>query len=193
MSINLTGELRQRVGSRDARKLRAAGRIPCSLQSQTAAPISFSMDEAEFMAARRRHEHLFDIQIGKDSHAAVVRDLHWDFTTDKLFHCEFQAVTRGVQIETEVSLEFFGTPKGGVLTVLEDHVRISSVPSLIPDHIEIRVGHLEPGAHIAAGELKMPEGCTLVTEANHHVATVTGAEGADEPEEGEGEGETAEA
>lgn len=185
MSMNLTGEPRERVGSRAARKLRAQGQLPCSIQFTDRAPIAFSLDVAEFEGARRRHEHLFDIKIGKDSHAAVVRELQWDYTNDTLFHCEFQAVTRGVEVETEVSLEFIGAPKGGgVLTVLADHVRVSSIPSKIPDHIEIRVGELEPGDHVAAGQLVMPEGCTLVEDADHQIATVSGSEGAEEPTDG---------
>lgn len=188
MSMNLTGELRDKVGSRSARKLRAAGKLPCSLQFHDQAPISFSLDGAEFDAARRKHEHLFDIQLGKDSHAAVVRELQWDYVTDTLLHCEFQAVVRGVEVETEVSLEFIGMPKGGgVLNVLADHVRISSIPSKIPDHIEVRIGELEPGDHVEAGKLEMPEGCTLVEDPEHLLASIAGAEGAEEPAEGEGE------
>jgi len=185
MSMNLTGEVRDRVGTRASRKLRNAGRLPCSLQSSEAAPIAFSLDRAEFEAARRKHESLFDIKLGKDSHAAVVRELQWDYLTDELIHCEFQLVVRGVEIETEVSIEFVGTPSGGALNILADHVKVSSIPSKIPDHLEIRVGELQAGDHVEAGQLEMPEGCTLVDEADHIIATIAAAEGVDEAEPGE--------
>lgn len=182
MSMNLTGEVRDRVGSRASRKLRSAGRLPCSLQSSENAPIAFSLDYAEFEAARRAHESLFDIKLGKESHAAVVRELQWDYLTDELIHCEFQAVVRGVEIETEVSIEFIGTPTQGALNILADHVKISSIPSKIPDHLEIRIGELAPGDQVEAGQLEMPEGCTLVDEPDHIIATVAAAEGVEETE-----------
>lgn len=187
MAHLLNGELREKVGSRSARKLRAANRIPCSLQSTEHAPLSFSLDEAEFLAARRKHEHLFDLKIGKDKHSAVVRELQWDYLSDRIIHCEFKEVVLGVEIENEVSLEFVGTPKGGVLNVLVDHITISSIPSKIPDSIEVLVGELEDGDHVAAGSIEMPEGCTLVTDAETQVAIISGAGGGEAPAEEEGE------
>lgn len=193
MSMNLIGEVRDRVGSRASRKLRSAGRLPCSLQSSESAPIAFSLDYAEFEAARRAHESLFDIKLGKESHAAVVRELQWDYLTDELIHCEFQLVVRGVEIETEVSIEFVGTPTQGALNILADHVTVASIPSKIPDHLEIRVGELAPGDHVEAGQLEMPEGCTLVDAADHVIATVAAAEGVEETEPAEGAEESPDA
>ena len=192
MAITLKGEVREQVGSRAARKLRAQGRIICNIQAEGKAPIAFSLDGAEFMAARRKHEHLFDITLGKDSHAAVVRELQWDYLTDEMIHCDFQEVVRGVKIENEVGLTFIGTP-AGVLNVLSDHITILSTTSDIPNSIEIKVGELADGDSVEAGQIEMPEGCTLVTPADHQVAIVSGAGGGgggsdDDDEAAEGEG-----
>lgn len=195
MAITLKGEVRSNVGSRAARKARANGRLICNLQSAERAPIAFTLDDAEFMAARRQHEHLFDITLGKESHAVVVRELQWDYLTDGLIHCEFKEVVRGVEMENEVTLNFVGTPQG-VLNVLSAQITISSIPSMIPDSIEVKVGDLVDGQHVEAGQIIMPEGCTLVTAADHQVAIVSGAGGGetpDEPEEGEAEAPTEEA
>ncbi len=183
MAINLSAEVRDKVGSRAARKLRAAGRIPCSIQSTEDPVQSISIDEAEFMTARRQHEHLFDIQVGGEAKPAVVRELQWDYLTDSVIHVEFQAVIRGVELQSEVAVSFVGTPKGGVLNVLVDHITISSIPSMIPDAVEVKVGELEDGDHLDAGQLEMPEGCTLVSPADLQIAVVSGA-GIIEPEEG---------
>lgn len=185
MAFPLNAELREKLGSRSARKLRAAGRIPCSLQSSKVAPLSFSIDEAEFLAARRKHEHLFEVSLGKDKHPAVVRELQWDYLSDGIIHCEFQAVVLGVEIENEVSLNFIGVPKGGVLNVLSDTIAIRSIPSKIPDSIEVKVGELSDGDRLEAGQVEMPDGCTLVTDANHQVAIVSAAGGGESPEEAE--------
>ena len=186
MAITISAETRDKVGSRAARKLRAAGRIPCSLQSTEDPVLAFSIDEAEFLAARRKHEHLFDLALGGDAKPAVIRELQWDYLTDSIIHVEFQAVVRGVEIESEVPLEVLGTPKGGVLNMLVDTVTIASIPSKIPDHIEMKVGDLEDGDHVEAGQLGMPEGCTLVSAADLQVAVVSGAGGGEAPEDAEG-------
>ena len=71
MSITLKGEPREIVGSRHSRKLRAAGSIPCNLQDASGVHVNFSIDEFTFLAARRHHEHLFDIEVGSEEFARV--------------------------------------------------------------------------------------------------------------------------
>jgi large subunit ribosomal protein L25 len=190
MAITLSAELREKVGSRAARKMRANGGIPCSLQDPKAAVIAFGINEEEFLAARRAHEHLFDIKIGKEEHAAVIRELQYDYLTDRIIHVEFQAVTRGVKVESEVSLTFIGHPAGGVLNTIVDHVTVSSLPSMIPNTIEVQVGELSEGNTLAASELIMPEGCVLITSGDTNVAGVSGA---DEVVEAGDEGEVGDA
>jgi large subunit ribosomal protein L25 len=176
MAITLSAAIRTKIGSRAARKLRANGSIPCSLQDPKAAVIAFSIGEDDFLAARRAHEHLFDITIDGADHAAVVRELQYDYLTDQIIHVEFQAVIRGVKVESEVALEFIGQTKGGVLNALVNHVTISSIPSLIPNEIAIKVGELGEGEHLNASDLVMPEGCTLITDPGTTIATVSGAD-----------------
>jgi large subunit ribosomal protein L25 len=188
MAITLNAELRERVGSRASRKLRANGGIPCSLQDPKAAVITFSIQEDKFLAARRAHEHLFDISIDGVNHPAVVRELQWDYLTDRINHVEFQAVVRGVKVESQVSLTFIGRPSSGVLNTLVDQVLISSLPSLIPDTIEVMASALGEGEQLDASALKLPEGCTLVTAGETTIATVSGADAAEETESAEGEG-----
>jgi len=190
MAITLNAELREKVGTRASRKLRANGGIPCSLQDPNAAVIAFGINEDEFLAARRAHENLFDIKIGKEEHPAVIRELAYDYLTDRIIHVEFYAVVRGVEIESEISLTFIGHPAGGVLNALVDHVTVSTLPSKIPDTIEVQVGELGEGDHLEASDLVLPEGCTLVTAGDTNIAGVSSA---DEVIEAGDEGETGEA
>ena len=189
MAITLKAEIRERVGSRASRKLRANGAIPCSLQDSKAAVIAFSINEDEFLSARRAHENLFDLAIDGSDHPAVVRELQWDYLTDRIIHVEFKAVIRGVKVESEVSLTFIGHPSGGVLNALVNTITISSLPSLIPDTIEVVVAQLSEGEHLDASSVTMPEGCELITDGDTTVATVSGADAAIEAgaivEEGE--------
>ncbi|MFT4709478.1 MAG: large subunit ribosomal protein L25 [Bacteroidia bacterium] len=190
MAITLNAELREKVGSRAARKMRANGSIPCSLQDPKAAVIAFGINEDEFLAARRAHENFFDIKIGKEDHPAVIRELAYDYLTDRIIHVEFQAVVRGVKVESEISLTFIGQPAGGVLNSIVDHVTVSSLPSMIPDTIEVMVATLGEGETLSASDLVMPEGCSLITAGD---TTVAGVSGADASIEAGDEGETGEA
>lgn len=190
MSATLTAEKRERLGSRFARRLRAVDRIPATIQGGEGEHVDCSIASHDFWTARRAHEHLFDLDGLGATETAVIRELQWDAFGDRIIHVEFMRVQRGVAMESEVALEFTGHPKGGVLNHLVTQVTVSSLPSMIPDQIEVRVDGLEEGDHITAADLVLSEGVELITPPETQIATITTARAdvvEDEDEEGEGE------
>jgi large subunit ribosomal protein L25 len=172
-SASLSCGRRTKVGSRDARKLRRDGRTPASLQAEgDHSHVNLHMDTVEFLTSRRGHVHLYDLDIEGDVESAVVRELQWDALGDHILHVEFKRVQRGVQTESEVELAFYGQVSEGVLVHNVTHITISSIPSLIPDSIEVKVEGMVSGTHIKAGDLELPEGITLVTDPELEVAVV---------------------
>jgi large subunit ribosomal protein L25 len=161
-SKTLKAEPRTRTGTRHARALRQQGLIPaCLLSDGTAPSVEFSIDAHTFMTARRHHVHLFELEISGGVETALVRDLQWDTFGEAVLHVDFKRVRRDVETEAEVELEFVGHPKTGMLNHLVTHVTVRCIPALIPDAIEVPVGHLEQGGLIVARELKLPEGVHL--------------------------------
>ena len=155
----LEGKLRDKVGSRWSRRLRLQGRIPANIQGEGQDNLNFSIDETEFLTARRHHEHLFDIEYGSGKEdTALVRELQWGPFGERILHVEFRRVIRGQETEAEVELEFVGHPKGGVLNHLITHVPVLALPSNIPDNIEVRVDQLEVGHPMTVADLVLPEG-----------------------------------
>lgn len=187
-SATIQAQPREKAGSLHARALRAAGRIPANLQSNDGAHIDFSIDEREFLTTRRRHVHLYDLDFGGRTESAVVRELHWDTFGDGILHIEFKRVTRGVETESDVELSFLGTPLGVVNHVVH-HLRISSIPSKIPDEIEVRVAGLEVGTTIKARDLVLPEGVKLAVDPDTTVATIISAHGEERAPDAAAEGE----
>jgi large subunit ribosomal protein L25 len=106
-------------------------------------------------------------------------------------------VTRGVEIESDVELQAAGQA-AGVVNLIVSQLTIKSIPSKIPDRLEISVAGLEEGSTLKASEVEMPDGVTLVTDADVDVVTVFGSraskleEEAEASAEGEAEGEDAE-
>ena len=136
-SATLKAEARTKLGSRACRALRANGMIPANLQPADGKEhLDLAINEHEFLAARRNHVHLYDIEIGGQSESVVVRELEWDVFGDSIIHVEFKRVQRGVETETEVELAFVGMPKGVVNHTMQ-HISIFSLPSMIPDAIEV--------------------------------------------------------
>ncbi len=189
MSVTLKGTVREKLGSRWARRLRLDNRIPCSIQGENKENVDIAIDAVAFSTARRQHQHLFDIELDKGpTETAMIRELQWDTLGNEVVHVEFRRVVRGQKTEVEVALEFTGRPKGGVLNHLVSHLTIMCLPSEIPDNVEVSVEGLEEGHTIHAGDLELAEGFELVTDAETPVAVVTAVRGVEEaPTEGEEE------
>ena len=169
----ITCAVRESLGSRASRRLRAMGRAIASLQADSDnAHVDLHFDEAEFHAARRAHAHLFDLEFNGATESAIVRELQWDALGDTLLHVEFKRVIRGQKTESSVPLAFTGTP-AGVLNHDLDTVTVSCIPSLIPDAIKVSVDGLEPGAHVKASDVTMPEGIELLLDPDTEIAVIS--------------------
>jgi len=173
MTASLKTQRRTRLGTRPARVLRLQGRIPASLQGDGKEPIHLTIENHEFRAARRHHEHVFALEIEDGaSETAMVRELQWDPLGEEIVHVEFRRVDLARETEAEVMLEFIGHPKGGVLNHLISEVTVAAIPSKIPDLIEVKVDGLELGHPLHASDLMLPEGVRLVTPGSTAVAVV---------------------
>jgi large subunit ribosomal protein L25 len=194
MTATLTTTVRENLGSRDSRRLRLQGKIPCILQGE-GAHVNVTIVQDEFLAARRHHEHVFELAIPGGAETAMVRELQWDAFGERIIHVEFHRVDLTKETEAEVGIEFAGHPKGGVLNHLMTHVTVAAVPALIPDEIEVNVAELEIGHPLLVSDLPCPEGVRIVTPGDEQVAVVVTvrAEVVAEEEDEEGaEGEAAE-
>ncbi len=191
-SITLASKKREKVGSRAARQLRNEGRVPASIQGDKDHPhVDLSMDEVEFLTARRKHVHLFDLDMGGQTETAVIRELQWDSMGDRILHVEFKRVVRGVATEAEVELRFLGQVTEGLLTHSVSHITISCMPSMIPDEIEVKVGKMKIGDHLKASDLELPEGATLAVDPDLEIAVLSAPQVQAEESGEEGEGEDA--
>lgn len=173
-SETLKAQKRDKLGTRAARKLRSNGQIPASMDADasSASHLDFSIPEHEFLASRRRHVHLYDLDLGGQTETAVVRELQYDALGEFITHIDFKRVNRNVETTADVELEFVGHPKGGMLNHLVTHVRVLCLPADIPDMIEVPVGQLETGNAVHARELVLPKGVKLAVNPNLMVANV---------------------
>jgi large subunit ribosomal protein L25 len=169
----LQTEKREKLGTRASQALRAQGRIPCTLEWLGAEPhVDLSIDETEFLTARRQHQHVFELKLDGRGVAVIVRQLQWDVFGERIAHVEFRRVDLTKKTEVEVELVFTGHPKG-VLNHLVTHVTVRALPTEIPDQLEVSVADLEPGTSVFAKEIKVPANVELVTAPGAPVARIS--------------------
>ena len=164
---------REKTGTREARYLRAEGKIPAALAAGDNQPhVDFAIEEHEFLATRRRHQHVYELQLGGARETALVRELQWDTYGEHITHVEFRRVDLSKTTEVDVAIAFIGHPKGQ-LNLMMTHVKIRALPIDIPDELEVSVADLEPGTNVAVSEIKLPKGIELITSPKLLVARIS--------------------
>ncbi|OGL29294.1 hypothetical protein A3D14_00750 [Candidatus Saccharibacteria bacterium RIFCSPHIGHO2_02_FULL_47_12] len=152
--------------------------------------------------------HALSLNLGDDKILALIKDVDFDPRKHQMRHVVFNAIKADEKVEAEVPLVLEGeipAEKAGYMVITQlDHVEIEALPKDLIDEIKVDATVLaEIGDKITVADLNVPDGVTILTDAEHPIAAVEetkeqiseeaepeeGAEG----EEGAAEGEESEA
>lgn len=182
---------RTEFGKGYARRLRVAGQVPGVIYGvDLEAPIHFSMSRLELHKLLRAHgvNAVLELDIEGEKHLTMIKHVDQNVITMNADHVDLLAIKRGEKVEVEIPLVFEGTPKSGTMLVPDaDVVLVEADVLSIPEEITYSIEDADVDTRITAGDLTMPEGCTLVMEPETLLATINYEEVAEEPEEEEGE------
>ncbi len=142
--------------------------------------VSFALDRKAFDRAFRAHglTGLFDITIeGSETFPALVKSVQMDKRKRVPIHIDFYMVTYGEPIEVAVPVHTQGRSQGeiygGLLdTVVHNLSIIAPGPRRIPQELVVDVSKLNIGDHVTAGQVPLPQGCTLAVDADTVVISV---------------------
>ena len=202
--VNLDAPLKlqeRNVVRKGLNDLRKQGLIPAVVHNHGQPSVHVMAPEIELVhiyEAAGKH-HPLNLEVGDQKFLALIKDAHFNPVKRKLQHVVFQAIRRDEKVEAEVPIHLEGeipAEKVG-LQVLHhlDHVEIEALPANLPDSLVVDASVLaEIGDKITVGDLKVPEGVTVLTEPEQSIAAVVEPKEqvVEEPETEVLEGEAAE-
>jgi large subunit ribosomal protein L25 len=168
MAETLNVEVRKAHGKRNAKRVRNSGAIPAVLYGHGEATVSLSVPHEQFATALRHGSRLVQLQ-GDVNESALIRDLQWDTYGTGVLHIDFSRVSADERIEVTVAVELRGQApgarQGGVVQHLVHEIEIECLATAIPDKIQLNINHLEIGSSVTVGQLELPEGVKLLSDA----------------------------
>jgi large subunit ribosomal protein L25 len=183
-------------GSRSARRLRRSGRIPGVLYGGGDDPISFSVDSRELRLALAGAGAVVDLSVdGAKPTPVVLKEAQRDPVRGQTTHVDLLRVRLDKAIHAVVALELegvedtAGVKEGGVLEQLTRELNIEALPTAIPESIVHTLGEMQIGDTLTLEAIAVPDGVTLLDDAETTVATLS-APRLQSEEETEPEGET---
>ncbi|MEK6224133.1 MAG: 50S ribosomal protein L25/general stress protein Ctc [Thermodesulfobacteriales bacterium] len=191
---------RKRMGKSGAREIRKEGNIPAVLYGKGTETLSLVINPAELKEALSTdagENTLLEIRV-KDEEAEIqklslLREVQYDYLTDKPIHLDFQALDMNEKITVAVPVQIEGSAKGvkegGILEEILREISVECLPTNIPNSFSVDVTELEIGHSIHVGTLEIEEGVTILHENEDTIVTVLAPKVEAEPTEEEIEGE----
>ncbi|GJM17397.1 MAG: 50S ribosomal protein L25 [Thermodesulfobacteriota bacterium] len=194
---------RVRMGKSGAREIRREGNVPAVLYGKGTESISLVVNPAELkqaLSTEAGENTLLEIRV-KEGEAdipklSLLREVQYDYLTNKPIHLDFQALDMKEKITVDVPVHIEGRAKGvkegGILDEILREISVDCLPTNIPNSYIIDVTELEIGDSIHVDSLEIEEGVEILHEPEDTIVTVVAPKVEVEPVEEEVEGEEGE-
>jgi len=193
---------RDRLGSRESRRLRREGLIPGVLYGR-GEPVAISVGARELRRALTGAAGLhsiLDVEIdgvGK-THASILKEYQVDKVRGHITHVDLQEVRLDQPIQASVSVHLVGAEsapgvrEGGALSQPLREIQVQALPLEVPEHIDLDVSHMEIGDTLRMSDVVPPDGVAILDDPETVVAILTAPTRVVEEEAEAAEGEALE-
>ena len=166
--IKIAAEQRTSFGKGAARQLRRDGRIPAVLYGHQQETVHLSLPEHELFLALKTPNVLLNLELsGGGNQLAIPKAVAKDPVRRTLEHIDLLLVRSGEKVTVDIPVVTTGEiASGGLLELVLTSLSIEAEATHIPGSIEVSVAGLAEGAQVTAGQITLPTGASLVTDAD---------------------------
>ncbi|USQ79460.1 50S ribosomal protein L25/general stress protein Ctc [Ornithinimicrobium faecis] len=174
--LSITAEKRTEFGKGAARRVRRADKIPAVLYGHGTDPFHLTLPGHATMMALKHTNAVLSLDVEGDEHLALVKDVQRDPIKRTIEHVDLVIVRKGEKVIVDVAVHVEGEAAPDTL-VTTDYTEVSVETDFtsIPESFVVTVEGLEAGNQILAGDIKLPEGVTLITDPEALLVNVTQA------------------
>ena len=173
----LEGELREKKGTAECRRLRKQGIVPCNIHGHGQDSISVKVPVSGLNSLIATGTRLFDLSFSGQTETVMFQAVQWDAFGIEMQHVDFLRVDATERVVVEIPVEIRGNAPGalagGVFSQPLRRLEVECLAAAIPDSIAVRIGALQIGDSIHVRDLQLPPGVEFTTDADAVVCQVT--------------------
>jgi large subunit ribosomal protein L25 len=189
--VSLVADVGRVKGSSEARRLRAAGRVPAVLYGHGIEPITLTVNSRQLRAALTSESGLnalISLDVEGTRHLAMARQLQRHPVRRSIDHVDFVVVRRDEVVSVEVPIHLVGEAEAveradGLVEQQLFSLVVQATPGNIPNAIEVDISGLSIGEAIRVGDLTLPAGASTDVDPDETVVAGQGSSTAAEVEE----------
>ncbi len=181
---------RRTVTGKQVKGLRRQGIIPGIIYGYGIEPIAVQFAEREIARSIRSAGSSTTVMVTVEGQAqpllTIFRDVQYDPIRREVIHLDLQALDINETVRVPVSVVLTGESPavvdfGGVLIHVLNEVEVEALPTALVPAIEVDIsGIKEFGQSITVGDIELPEGITILNDAQDTVVIVNAPEAEEE-------------
>jgi large subunit ribosomal protein L25 len=181
----LTVEYRKHTGKNEARRLRAAGRVPGICYGLGSQPVPITLEARELKKSlhpEKRQNTVITLTLngapeGSKELTVMLKDYAVDAIRRDVQHVDLVIIDVNKEVTVEVPViltgKAVGIVEGGQLHTVHRSIAVSCKPNDIPVKLEVDISHLALGDVLHVSDLKMPAGVKAALPPTEAVASIT--------------------
>ncbi len=178
--MNITAEARTGEGVKGAlSKIRAEKKVPAVVYGGHKNPVSITVslkDLEKIMKAGKNT--IVEIALPEGKEKVLVKEVQYHVVTDLPIHADFQRVSLKDKMDVVVPVKLVGESAdvktyGAMVEHILREIEVRALVSKIPHEIEVDMTPMTINTGIVAGDIKLPEGVELITDAQAPVVHLT--------------------
>jgi large subunit ribosomal protein L25 len=182
----IDAETRTEFGKGAARRTRRAGKIPAVLYGHGTDPQHLTLPSLEFAAVVREQGRNAVLEldiIDGSSQLALTKTVTFHPIRPYIEHVDLLVVKRGEKVVVEIPVIITGEAASGSLVTQElNTLEVEADALNIPENVEVSVEGAEVGTQFLAGQVTLPQGSELRTDAEALVVNVVASPTAEDLE-----------
>ncbi|GAA1175380.1 50S ribosomal protein L25/general stress protein Ctc [Ornithinimicrobium humiphilum] len=172
----IPAEKRTEFGKGAARRIRRDAKVPAVLYGHGTDPVHLTLPGHATMMALKVANAVLTLDIEGEEQLALAKDVQRDPIKRTIEHVDLVIVRKGEKVSVDVPVHVEGEAAPETFVSVEHaEVTIEAEATHIPESIVVSVEGAEAGTQVLAGQLELPSGVTLVTDAEALVVNVTQA------------------
>ena len=183
--IRLSAETRTEFGKGGARRTRRAGKVPAVIYGHGADPRHVALVAHDLAHALRKggSNALLTLDVEGGEQLVIPKSVQRHPIKGYFEHIDLLAVRRGEKVTVDVAITVVGdVVPGGLLNQENTTVSVEADATDIPTGFEVNIDGLEIGGQVTAGDVALPDGVTLITDAESLVLAIAEAPTAEDLE-----------
>ncbi len=180
--ISINGSKRTNFGKGASRRDRVAGLVPAVIYGHNAEPQHVSLPARELGTALKQSNVLLNVSFDGKSELVLPKSVSKNPLTGIFEHIDLLVVRKGEKVTVEVPVHAEGVyDKDGILEHVNNTIEIEAEATSIPSFLVLDVSGMPAGTSKTAGDVTLPAGTTLVSDASLVVVHLSERSSAAEP------------